>query len=615
MSQATNHRPFGEKPNLRDLQRIVDLIKNNPGGCHLDMLAEADPVIDSPARIIAGAVHNSFEDGARVSAKKMAATILPTGYDQDGWRDRNATWFDLVTMVEKWLAWRQDMLDNMLTLDQVKQVLAAIPCEVPYQPGAAQRLKDVATELQRVEKEVEASTPNPDLKEQLELMRQRDELKPGTAARNAVIEKLKPLMERMSARRDQVKNHPDVKAAQAEFDAVNNPMEPACEVLVRLRTAHWGLDYVLPDKEERQLDGGTTAAWMDWWGVPEDEREIATREISDHIEADCEGKYPKGDLLQYLSTEPTGGSIPSGIIAQFTAGAILDMKLPPQDHLFAGGMSTIDAYQLVAPRGEGKTLFAMGMAAAAAAGADFAGWESTGPRKVLYLDGELPTEESQFRLDKIISSYPKKEQKLIRSNLVLVGRELLTQLMRAQKDPDWSFPMLDTDRGLDLLDGLLEATQAQLVFMDSRYCLLSTSMMQVDSLPSDLVFRIRQRKVGQVWIHHTGKDVSRGGYGDITAEFALDTTVHLCRKGEQWKLSFGKTRKRNEENAHFYAERNLTFDGGAWSLATKKDEKASKEASAKKALAQDPAISERDLAELLQCSPATAHRLKKKLLD
>jgi len=58
---------------------------------------------------------------------------------------------------------------------------------------------------------------------------------------------------------------------------------------------------------------------------------------------------------------------------------LLDPLLPEQ------GLAMLYAY-----RGIGKTFLALGMAAAIASGARFLRWYAARPRRVLYVDGELP---------------------------------------------------------------------------------------------------------------------------------------------------------------------------------------------------------------------------------
>ena len=57
-----------------------------------------------------------------------------------------------------------------------------------------------------------------------------------------------------------------------------------------------------------------------------------------------------------------------------------------------------------AKRGVGKTHFALGVAYAVAAGAKFLSWQAEKPRKVLYIDGEMPGPAMKERLAAVVSS-------------------------------------------------------------------------------------------------------------------------------------------------------------------------------------------------------------------
>ena len=54
-----------------------------------------------------------------------------------------------------------------------------------------------------------------------------------------------------------------------------------------------------------------------------------------------------------------------------------------------------------APRGIGKTFFALETACAVASGQTFLGWKPPKPSKVLYLDGEMPAADFQQRMKAI----------------------------------------------------------------------------------------------------------------------------------------------------------------------------------------------------------------------
>ena len=58
---------------------------------------------------------------------------------------------------------------------------------------------------------------------------------------------------------------------------------------------------------------------------------------------------------------------------------------------------------------------------------------------------------------------------------------------------------------------------------------------------------LTKRNIGQLWIHHTGLDESRG-YGDKTKEWQLDAVMHLTRKKRadtdvSFDLTFQKKRE------------------------------------------------------------------------
>ena len=78
---------------------------------------------------------------------------------------------------------------------------------------------------------------------------------------------------------------------------------------------------------------------------------------------------------------------------QLTVEAWLRRKLPPRDFLFDAVLSTICRWLVVGATGVGKTLLALELAFAIAAGANFLNWKGDGrKRRVMYFDGELPAE-------------------------------------------------------------------------------------------------------------------------------------------------------------------------------------------------------------------------------
>jgi hypothetical protein len=74
------------------------------------------------------------------------------------------------------------------------------------------------------------------------------------------------------------------------------------------------------------------------------------------------------------------------------------MDFKPRQPLLSPWLCSQDLAMVFAPRGIGKTHFALAVAFAVATGGRFARWQAPAARKVLYLDGELPGALMQKRL-------------------------------------------------------------------------------------------------------------------------------------------------------------------------------------------------------------------------
>jgi len=74
-------------------------------------------------------------------------------------------------------------------------------------------------------------------------------------------------------------------------------------------------------------------------------------------------------------------------------------ELPPRDYLLEGLLCSTSRWLLVGGTGVGKTLFSFDLAFAVALGRDFLVWKGVRPCRVMYLDGELPAETMQERIN------------------------------------------------------------------------------------------------------------------------------------------------------------------------------------------------------------------------
>ncbi len=82
---------------------------------------------------------------------------------------------------------------------------------------------------------------------------------------------------------------------------------------------------------------------------------------------------------------------------------LLSRQFPPKEMLLAPWLPCKGVAMVFAPRGVGKTHFALGVAYAVASGGSFLGWRAPNSRKVLVIDGEMPAAALQERWAEIVA--------------------------------------------------------------------------------------------------------------------------------------------------------------------------------------------------------------------
>ena len=88
-------------------------------------------------------------------------------------------------------------------------------------------------------------------------------------------------------------------------------------------------------------------------------------------------------------------------IRAITMDEFLQMELPKREMILSPFLPSQGLCLLYAKRGVGKTHVALGIAYAVAIGGGFLKWQAPRPRKVLYIDGEMPAAAMQERLRRI----------------------------------------------------------------------------------------------------------------------------------------------------------------------------------------------------------------------
>ena len=221
---------------------------------------------------------------------------------------------------------------------------------------------------------------------------------------------------------------------------------------------------------------------------------------------------------------------------------LLTRKLPPKKEILAPWLREKDLTMIYAPRGLGKTWFALNIGYAIASGGEFLKYKAQEPWRVLYVDGEMAAVLMQERITKIVQSSEKDlpEPSFFR----LITHDLEEYPIR---DLAGKLGQEDINAHIDSFDVLI---------LDNLSCLVrSGDENEAGSWVIIQEWLLFLRKVGKtaIIIHHAGK----GGQqrGTSKREDILDTVIAL-KKVKNSSPSDGV-----KFEVHY--EKNRTFDGDA----------------------------------------------------
>jgi hypothetical protein len=210
-------------------------------------------------------------------------------------------------------------------------------------------------------------------------------------------------------------------------------------------------------------------------------------------------------------------------------------EFPPRENLLNPWLAAKGLAMVFAPRGVGKTHFALGVAYAAASGGGFMKWQATRPCKVLLLDGEMPPAVLQERLLNIIAN---NEAEPPPGHLMMLPFD-----MWEDGGPD-----LGSEEGQQQLEPHLG--DAELIIVDNISTLCRTGKEnEAEGWGVIQAWALRQRRKGRsvLFIHHAGKGGDQRGTSK--REDVLDTVIRLSHPedydptdGARFLVTFTKSR-------------------------------------------------------------------------
>jgi hypothetical protein len=196
------------------------------------------------------------------------------------------------------------------------------------------------------------------------------------------------------------------------------------------------------------------------------------------------------------------------------------------DHalLRAGNIAQVFAY-----RGVGKTWFLETWALIAAYGIDSLGIHAPEPSRVLYVDGEMASEDVQGRFHLLAQrlNVPRQLGLLAKPQLTVVGADWQEQYL----------PRLDTIAGQAAIEEFIEP--CDLIFLDNRSCLFDSEGEKDPTAwqpAQDWLLSLRKRGKATVMAHHANRQGGARGIGK--AEDVIDLNLKLSRP-ENYKASEG----------------------------------------------------------------------------
>ena len=238
-------------------------------------------------------------------------------------------------------------------------------------------------------------------------------------------------------------------------------------------------------------------------------------------------------------------------------------ELPPRRLLLAPWLPEKGLTIIYAPRGVGKTHVALGIGYAVACGGVFLKWEAPEPRRVLYIDGEMPAATMKERLIHIVRQFDKEPPsadhfKLITSDLEEDGiRDIGTA--NGQRD-------------------LMEfAEDADLLILDNLSCLVRSgdeNEAQSWTLIQEWLLKLRRMGKSVLLVHHSGKTGQQRGTSK--REDILDTAIALLHphdytpeEGARFEVHFKKNRGFTGDAAAPFQASLITNPNGtqAWKIA------------------------------------------------
>jgi hypothetical protein len=255
------------------------------------------------------------------------------------------------------------------------------------------------------------------------------------------------------------------------------------------------------------------------------------------------GLEPKDDAFDWIARGGTREQLEA--LADDFGHTVLTMEellvrnIPPKETLVDPWLKKQDMVLLHAKRGVGKTWVSLSLAVGLASGGHVIAWPVPEPRKVLYVDGEMPAHQMQDRFRRTIATMPDFDADMLQ----IINPDI-------QQDEGKPRPSLKTDEGRDRLHDIITRLDFEVVILDNLACLYGGKQENDAESWDDLqgwLLDLRSRGITTIILHHSGKGGAQRGTSH--REDVVDTIVNIVQPngykisdGARFQIKFEKIR-------------------------------------------------------------------------
>lgn len=204
--------------------------------------------------------------------------------------------------------------------------------------------------------------------------------------------------------------------------------------------------------------------------------------------------------------------VPSGVLKPIGAKDLDNLTLPKSRRHWHPQVRPGRLGMIFAPRATGKSTFELSLGMAMVHKAEFLGYRSGGPRRVVILDGEMDLETLQARARQAAAALNVKPDNKLR----FVSPELFKGLM----------PSLSTPEGQKIIDKAI-GTEWDVLFVDNYSAFSATGREDAESWAPWIRWMLKHKRRGRtvIVLHHSGKNGQQRG--SSKHEDALDFVIGL----------------------------------------------------------------------------------------